>query len=570
MGDTDEDREALPLLYSPPTPTAPPGGYSTVKPDSSSPQGLDAAESRAIENDVLPETSTLGRTLSRQSAYILVISRVLGSGIFATPGTIIRAVGSVGLALSLWAVGAVVAACGLAVALEYGSMLPRSGGEKVYLEFTYRRPRFLASTVVAVMVVCLGFTASNCVVFSQYVLFAAGVGEPSEWVRKGVAVGLLTAITIIHGVFRALGVRIQNFLGWVKVGLVVFMILSGLYVVILRPRGSAPGVSTTYAVDEWDDLWRGSNWNWGVVSTSLFQVFYSYAGLENANNVLNEVKDPVRTLRFVSISALVTACVLYLLTNVAYFIVVPVEEIKASGELVAALFFERVFGGNVGGKILPLAVALSAAGNVFVVAFAMVGDSHLSIVLWCSELNEVPLVTSQAGDRPSGLPPLLRNSILNQALRISSWWSPCTLYPFIPCDNPATVQRGVFFYSQGRRLPRPGHCNSYGGWCPVASIRETGPEAPFQGMDTGRGTPHSPETGSTCGPVLPTGQEARVGPLLRNLRNCGHFGVSTSRKCRVWVSITLTNSQTRVRNCVLVPVDRSGAEMEGLRAGGEG
>ncbi|KKY30888.1 putative methionine permease [Diaporthe ampelina] len=375
MSDTHDDREALPLLFSPPTPTSPTAGYSTVKPDSST-QRLDAPESRAIENGVVPETSTLGRTLSRQSAYILVISRVLGSGIFATPGTIIRAVGSVGLALSLWVVGAVVAACGLAIALEYGSMLPRSGGEKVYLEFTYRRPRFLASTVVAVMVVCLGFTASNCVVFSQYVLFAAGVEEPAEWIRKGVAVGLLTAITVIHGVFRALGVRIQNFLGWIKVGLIVFMILSGLYVVILRPTGSAPGVSTTHATSAsgWDDIWRGSNWDWGVVSTSLFQVFYSYAGLENANNVLNEVKDPVRTLRFVSISALVTACVLYLLTNVAYFIVVPVEEIKASGELVAALFFERVFGGNVGGRLLPLAVALSAAGNVMVVAFAMVGD----------------------------------------------------------------------------------------------------------------------------------------------------------------------------------------------------
>lgn len=397
MGDTEEDREALPLLYSPPTPTPAAVGYSTVKSGSNPAEDLDAADSRDIENDVLPETSTLGRTLSRQSAYILVISRVLGSGIFATPGTIIRAVGSVGLALSLWVVGAVVAACGLAIALEYGSMLPRSGGEKVYLEFTYRRPRFLASTVVAVMVVCLGFTASNCVVFSQYVLFAAGVEEPSEWARKGVAVGLLTAITVIHGVFRALGVRMQNFLGWVKVGLIVFMILSGLYVVILRPSDSAPGVSTTYAVGDWDDLWRGSNWNWGVVSTSLFQVFYSYAGLENANNVLNEVKDPVRTLRFVSISALVTACVLYLLTNVAYFIVVPVEEIKASGELVAALFFERVFGGNVGGKILPLAVALSAAGNVMVVAFAMVSSSPcvLNALMFQTEFNSSSLESSK-------------------------------------------------------------------------------------------------------------------------------------------------------------------------------
>jgi amino acid permease len=85
---------------------------------------------RTIEDDVLPETSTLGRTISWPSAYIIVISRVIGSGIFATPGVIFKSVGSVGLSLSLWVLGAVIAACGLAVTLEYGCMLPRSGGEK--------------------------------------------------------------------------------------------------------------------------------------------------------------------------------------------------------------------------------------------------------------------------------------------------------------------------------------------------------------------------------------------------------------------------------------------------------
>jgi amino acid permease len=96
--------------------------------------------SRDIEDDVLPETAVVGRSISWTSAYILVISRVIGSGIFATPGAIVKSVGSVGLTLVLWIVGALVSACGLAVALEYGCMLPRSGGQKVYLEFTYRRP----------------------------------------------------------------------------------------------------------------------------------------------------------------------------------------------------------------------------------------------------------------------------------------------------------------------------------------------------------------------------------------------------------------------------------------------
>ena len=74
------------------------------------------------------------------------------------------------------------------------------------------------------------------------------------------------------------------------------------------------------------------------------QIYYSYAGLGNINNVLNEVKDPVRTLKSVGPLALLTACIMYVLVNVAYFAVVPIEDIKESGELIAALFFQRVFG----------------------------------------------------------------------------------------------------------------------------------------------------------------------------------------------------------------------------------
>jgi amino acid permease len=83
---------------------------------------------RSLEDNVLPETAVSGRNLGWGSAYILIIARVIGSGIFATPGAIVRSVGSIGLSLGLWVAGAVISWCGLAVALEYGCMLPRSGG----------------------------------------------------------------------------------------------------------------------------------------------------------------------------------------------------------------------------------------------------------------------------------------------------------------------------------------------------------------------------------------------------------------------------------------------------------
>ncbi|KAF7503329.1 hypothetical protein GJ744_003972 [Endocarpon pusillum] len=385
------DVESEPLLR--------PDALGHVEPYVTAEQLQHAKIERVIDNDVLPDTSLVGRNIGWGSAYILVISRVVGSGIFAMPGTIVQNVGSPGLALSIWIIGAFVAWAGLAIDMEYGCMLPRSGGVKVYLEYTYRWPRFLTSTLVAVQAVLLGFTASNCIVFAKYTLFAIRV-QPTDPMTKLLAVGLLTAITLVHGCFYRTGILIQNVLGWVKVVLIVLMILTGFFVVLFRAQTLNNAFSSAN-ITFWDDLWKDSNWAWNNLSTAFFKVFYSYAGLSNINNVLNEVKDPIRTLKSVGPAALLTACIMYLLVNVAYLAVVPLEEVKQSRELIAALFFERVFGTGFGSVFLPLAIALSAAGNVMVVTFALARlnqEVARQGFLPCSKL----LASSRPFDAPMG------------------------------------------------------------------------------------------------------------------------------------------------------------------------
>ena len=329
------------------------------------------APARSIELDTLPETATFGRNLSWTSAYMLTVSRIVGSGIFATPGNIYKSVGSVGLALSVWLVGTAVAACGLAVSMELGCMLPRSGGAKVYLEFMYQRPRFLASTLVAIQAVVLGFTASNCIVFGEYILVALNM-EVTAFAQRTLAVCLLTAITVVHGCFLKTGIWIQNALAWVKIGLMVFMAILGV-VALFLPQTSSHQNTEALSLAR---MFEGSNWSFVALSTAIFKVFYSFAGYDNVNNVLNEVKNPVRTLKTMAPTALLTVAVFYLTLNVAYFIVVPLEEIRDSGELIAALFFEKILGASAGGTILPILVAASAAGNVMVVTFALVNRVH--------------------------------------------------------------------------------------------------------------------------------------------------------------------------------------------------
>lgn len=83
---------------------------------------------------------------------------MIGTAIFSTPSAIAESVGSAGAALALWVAGLILAYCGLFIWIELGSLMPRSGGEKVYLEAAYPKPRMLVTTVFAVHVIFLGFT----------------------------------------------------------------------------------------------------------------------------------------------------------------------------------------------------------------------------------------------------------------------------------------------------------------------------------------------------------------------------------------------------------------------------
>lgn len=92
------------------------------------------------------------------------VGRVIGTGIFSTPSSILGSVGSVGASLMLWVLGFCLSFCGLFIWLEFGTMIPRSGGEKVYLEAVYTRPKYLATTVFAVNAILLSFSSANSIV----------------------------------------------------------------------------------------------------------------------------------------------------------------------------------------------------------------------------------------------------------------------------------------------------------------------------------------------------------------------------------------------------------------------
>jgi amino acid transporter len=96
------------------------------------------------------------------------------------------------------------------------------------------------------------------------------------------------------------------------------------------------------------------------------KVNHAFIGWHNAFNVLGEIRgrDPVQTVRKASMISLSLVSVLFMFVNVAYVAVVPREELRNSGQLIAAIFFQRVFGPGLGVKFLPLLVACSCFGNI--------------------------------------------------------------------------------------------------------------------------------------------------------------------------------------------------------------
>jgi L-type amino acid transporter 9 len=106
----------------------------------------------------------MGRYLGVTSCTLLIVGKIIGTGIFSTPSSILSGVGSVGASLMLWVLGFLLSFCGLFIWLEFGTMFPRSGGEKVYLEAVYRKPKYLATVIFAMNAILLGFSAAGCIV----------------------------------------------------------------------------------------------------------------------------------------------------------------------------------------------------------------------------------------------------------------------------------------------------------------------------------------------------------------------------------------------------------------------
>ncbi|EGV62746.1 hypothetical protein CANTEDRAFT_131448 [Yamadazyma tenuis ATCC 10573] len=326
------------------------------------------------------------------SATFLCINRMIGSGVFSLGSTIFTLSGSVGTSLMMWLGGSLIAFSGLLVYMEFGSAIPRNGGEKNYLEFVYKKPRFLATTMYGSYVFFLGWAAGNSVVVGEYLLNAAGK-EVTQWNSRGIGVGVITFAFLVNAISVKAGLYLGNFLGIFKITIVLFITVTGWVAL-------GGGIKTAHfkPTGNFTNAFEGSSpTGYGVVN-ALYNVIWSYVGYSNANYALGEAKNPAKVLKVAAPSAFLSLTVLYMLTNIAYFAVVPKEEIAGSGRILAATFFKYAFG-DTAEKASSVFVALSALGNVMSVIF-----SQGRIIQQLGREGSLPISRLWATSKPFGTP----------------------------------------------------------------------------------------------------------------------------------------------------------------------
>lgn len=305
------------------------------------------------------------RRLGLFSATALVVSNMVGTGIFTSTGFLAGDLGQPWLVLVIWLVGAVIALAGALSYSELGVNFPASGGEYVYLTRAYGPTLGFMSGWVSFFAGFSAPVATAALAFSNYLgYFFPALRQENIWIRRswgeiaieaGGAQMAAAALILVFTVLNLFGVefiaRIQNTLTSIKVLVMVAFIAFGLalgqgdwaHLGQAAARTSSTPLPAQFAL-------------------SLFWIYVGYSGWNAATYIAEELKNPERTLPLALTAGTVLVAVLYLLFNVVFIYAVPLEQMKgvlAIGSLTAEALF-----GPEGAAIFSALLAVSLMSTV--------------------------------------------------------------------------------------------------------------------------------------------------------------------------------------------------------------
>jgi APA family basic amino acid/polyamine antiporter len=285
------------------------------------------------------------------AATAIVVANMVGTGIFTTTGYFVAAIPDPTAVLLGWVVGGVLALCGAAAYAELGAMMPRVGGEYVYLREAFHPWVGFLSGWVSLWAGFSAPIAVSALAFERY-LGAVVPGLPD----KVPALVLIAAMTALHGLDVVLGSRIQTGFTVAKVLLILAFIVGGLTIGhgdVGHFRGSAaasPGGGGFGAVMT------------GVFAVQLIYVSFSYSGWNAAAYIAGEIDEPKRNLPRALLLGTGIVMALYVGLNLIYFYAAPPAALAGKAEVgdVAA----RALFGDTAGNVLSTVIALALISSV--------------------------------------------------------------------------------------------------------------------------------------------------------------------------------------------------------------
>lgn len=147
------------------------------------------------------------------------------------------------------------------------------------------------------------------------------------------------------------------------------------------------------------DAFSGTTNDGNGLASALVSIVFSYKGYQNAFNVVNEIRNPVRSIKIHGFVSVVVVAVLYMFCNIAYFSAVPKQTFAESSELAAGVFFTTVFGEGAAETALNVLILLSAYGNLLAV---LIGQSRM--IREIGRQGVLPFTNFWVSTRPFGTP----------------------------------------------------------------------------------------------------------------------------------------------------------------------
>jgi APA family basic amino acid/polyamine antiporter len=320
---------------------------------------------------------SLVQKLGLFTAITVVVGSIIGSGIFKKSATMSADLGAPGILLLIWLIAGLVSMIGALTNAEIAGMLPRAGGQYVYFREMYGKFTAYLYGWSIFSVIQTGSIAAIAYVFSGYLeyFFPAPRLSP-EWEAWGFSVKWGEQVILDMYPLKDIGLKIMtiililflstvNYFGVVFGGIVqsTFTVLKNIaiaFIVIVALLSSAgnvenfsPFVNTTFNFPSGSLL--------GAMILALSGAFWAYDGWNNITYLGAEVKQPQRNIPKAMMLGMGFVIIVYMLVNLAYLYVLPVNEMKDSSFLAADVMRKVV--GDWGGAFVAIAVMVSTFGT---------------------------------------------------------------------------------------------------------------------------------------------------------------------------------------------------------------